>query len=57
MKCMCPCVLPLSSCHLDSVVWLWTEMTAGMCVMCSRVWLQMQGPSVEGIDASAAPAD
>ncbi len=49
-------VLPLSSCHLDSVAWLWTETMAGMCVMCSRVWLQRRGPSVEGTDASAAPA-
>lgn len=50
-------VLPLSSCHLDSAVWLLIETMAGMCVMCSRVWLQMRGPSVEGTDASAAPAD
>lgn len=49
-------VVPLSSCHLDSVVWLWTETMAGMCVMCSQVWLQMRGPSVEGTDVSAAPA-
>lgn len=49
--------VPLSSCRPDSVVWLWTEMTAGMCVMCSQVWLQTPGPSVEGTGASAAPED
>lgn len=49
--------VPLSSCHLDSVVWLWTETMAGMCVMCFQVWLQTRGPSGEGTDASAAPAD
>jgi len=51
------CVVPLSSCHRGSEVWLWTERMAGMCVMCSRVWLQKRGPSVEGRDASADPED
>lgn len=50
-------ILPLSSCHPDNVAWLWTETMAGMCVMCSQVWLRMQELLIEGTDASAAPAD